>query len=440
MPKELVKLRDQYIQENAGGSSLHPSSALSKPISPLALPPSSLPPVPASPSSLSSVSATAGNSSACDLTGTSPGTVSLDAVFLDHRRPRDITFSVTSSTFSTSHTSSEDLTPPSPGVPDLDEDAGSNQSLTGRQGQDSLDPHGMRTMSDLQIEPTAKVEDLLAMFKETESLEEQGDILHYLSYTKGIMFDTKLGPEGHSLITVKDLLKDLYEKACQERRWALVRHIAGILGKKVEDLAKAITDILVRQKQVTIGMPPASEHTITRPLPSKELRQIINKAHGGDQSTAMLTQELLVFLAMFIRTEPQLFSEMLRLRVGLIIQVMASELGRALKCSGQEASEHLLNLSPYEMKMLLHHILSGKEFGVKGGMTLFISSSDSSPYSSFSYTLRFPCDFFLNIYLFITVITVNRKKRKYRSRENIVMHCIKNQHDVSCTQNDILRT
>lgn len=35
----------------------------------------------------------------------------------------------------------------------------------------------------------------------------------------------------------------------------------------------------------------------------------------------MLTQELLVYLAMFIRTEPQLFLEMLRLRVGLIIQV-----------------------------------------------------------------------------------------------------------------------
>lgn len=36
----------------------------------------------------------------------------------------------------------------------------------------------------------------------------------------------------------------------------------------------------------------------------------------------MLTQELMVYLAMFIRTEPQLFHEMLRLRVGLIIQVI----------------------------------------------------------------------------------------------------------------------
>jgi len=42
-----------------------------------------------------------------------------------------------------------------------------------------------------------------------------------------------------------------------------------------------------------------------------------------------------VYLAMYIRTEPKLFNEMLRIRVGLIIQVMASELARTLKCSGR---------------------------------------------------------------------------------------------------------
>lgn len=49
-------------------------------------------------------------------------------------------------------------------------------------------------------------------------------------------------------------------------------------------------------------------------------------------------QELLIYLAMFIRTEPKLFNEMLRLRVGLIIQVMASELARTLKCTGVNLS------------------------------------------------------------------------------------------------------
>jgi len=99
-----------------------------------------------------------------------------------------------------------------------------------------------------------------------------------------------------------------------------------MLGKRVEDLAKAVTDLLVRQKQVTVGMPPHQEKTITGPLPEVELRQIIHQVYGDDESTAMLTQELLVYLAMFIRTEPQLFLEMLRLRIGLIIQVIVQSM------------------------------------------------------------------------------------------------------------------
>ncbi|XP_026846594.1 probable phosphorylase b kinase regulatory subunit alpha isoform X6 [Drosophila persimilis] len=228
-----------------------------------------------------------------------------------------------------------------------------------------------------------EVEELIAMLRETENLEEQGDILQFLVDTQGLDFNTAgLGFKNKSddsasaaagaggmleegrVVTVRDLLKGLYEKACQQKLWGLVRHTAGMLGKRVEDLAKAVTDLLVRQKQVTVGMPPNNEHTITAPLPEGELRQLIHDAYGDDESTSMLTQELMVYLAMFIRTEPQLFHEMLRLRVGLIIQVMAKELSRTLNCDGEAASEHLLNLSPFEMKNLLYHILSGKEFAV----------------------------------------------------------------------------
>ncbi|XP_041782180.1 probable phosphorylase b kinase regulatory subunit alpha isoform X3 [Anopheles merus] len=219
-----------------------------------------------------------------------------------------------------------------------------------------------RPTTETNFENT-EVEELIAMLRETENLEEQGDILQHLVDTQGLDFNTGMLEEGR-VVTVRGLLKGLYEKACQQKMWGLVRHTAGMLGKRVEDLAKAVTDLLVRQKQVTVGMPPNSEHTITAPLPEMELRAVIHEAYGDDESTAMLSQELLVYLAMFIRTEPQLFHEMLRLRVGLIIQVMAKELSRTLNCDGEQASEHLLNLSPFEMKNLLHHILSGKEFAI----------------------------------------------------------------------------
>lgn len=43
-----------------------------------------------------------------------------------------------------------------------------------------------------------------------------------------------------------------------------------------------------------------------------------------------------MYLAMYVRSQPSLFVEMLRLRIGLIIQVMATELARSLKCSGRK--------------------------------------------------------------------------------------------------------
>ena len=58
-------------------------------------------------------------------------------------------------------------------------------------------------------------------------------------------------------------------------------------------------------------------------------------------------QELLVYLGIFVRTEPSLFNEMLRLRVGLIIEVMVAELARSLDCSGKT---HLVFLSCFEIK------------------------------------------------------------------------------------------
>ena len=51
---------------------------------------------------------------------------------------------------------------------------------------------------------------------------------------------------------------------------------------------------------------------------------------------------------------------------------MATELSRTLSCDGEEASEHLLNLSPFEMKNLLYHILSGKEFAINNGKCKFL--------------------------------------------------------------------
>uniref|UniRef100_A0A8C5GLF7 Phosphorylase b kinase regulatory subunit n=1 Tax=Gouania willdenowi TaxID=441366 RepID=A0A8C5GLF7_GOUWI len=217
---------------------------------------------------------------------------------------------------------------------------------------------------------------LALLLKDTQSLQDQADILYILFKDKGMEWDTHLQGKGTN---VRSLLSDLYEKAGELKLWGLVRMISGMLKKKVEELDSACSDLLAHQKHLTVGLPPEPrEKTITAPIPPDQLAAVIEEASDGNISLAILTQEIMVYLAMSIRTQPNLFSEMFRLRIGLIIQVMATELAQSLNCSGEEATESLMSLAPSELKSLLHHILSGKEFGVQRSGQ-FIPSAGVSP-------------------------------------------------------------
>ncbi|NXS89991.1 KPB1 kinase, partial [Erpornis zantholeuca] len=205
------------------------------------------------------------------------------------------------------------------------------------------------------------------------TLQEQADILYMLHILKGPEWHTGLDSEPGP--TVKELLTELYVRVGDTRQWALIRYISGILRKKVEALDEACTDLLSHQKHLTVGLPPEPrEKTISTPIPYEELVRLIDEASEKNLSVSILTQEIMVYLAMYIRTQPALFAEMFRIRIGLIIQVMATELAHSLRCSAGEATENLMNLSPSDMKSLLYHILSGKEFGVEKS----VRSVDSS--------------------------------------------------------------
>ncbi|XP_071613988.1 phosphorylase b kinase regulatory subunit alpha, skeletal muscle isoform isoform X2 [Heliangelus exortis] len=196
------------------------------------------------------------------------------------------------------------------------------------------------------------------------TLQEQADILYMLHILKGPEWHTGLDSEPGP--TVKELLTELYVRVGDTRQWALIRYISGILKKKVEALDEACTDLLSHQKHLTVGLPPEPrEKTISAPIPYEELVRLIDEASEKNLSVSILTQEIMVYLAMYMRTQPVLFVEMFRIRIGLIIQVMATELALSLRCSAEEATENLMNLSPSDMKSLLYHILSGKEFGVE---------------------------------------------------------------------------
>ncbi|PAV76551.1 hypothetical protein WR25_01197 [Diploscapter pachys] len=159
--------------------------------------------------------------------------------------------------------------------------------------------------------------DLIDMLLETTNLDEQTTIIHFLWMKFGPDYKMFLGDQE---VTVRILMEEVYTKSCEARQWALVRLTAGLLGKRFEELGKAVTHLLVRQKQITLGLPSKREEVITCPKTNEELKDIMQRAYGDDPNSFTLSQEILISLGFLVRTDPKLFVEMFRLRIGLIIQ------------------------------------------------------------------------------------------------------------------------
>uniref|UniRef100_A0A8C1FZB0 Phosphorylase b kinase regulatory subunit n=1 Tax=Cyprinus carpio carpio TaxID=630221 RepID=A0A8C1FZB0_CYPCA len=205
---------------------------------------------------------------------------------------------------------------------------------------------------------------LVQMLKQRQNLQDQADILYIL----GMDWDTKLHGKGW---TVRRLLSDLYESAGNLKHWGLIRMICGMLHKKVEELDAACSDLLIHQKHLTVGLPPEPrEKTISAPMPPDKLARLIDEASENNLTIAVLTQEIMMFLAMSIRTQPKIFSEMFRLRIGLILQVMVTELAQSLNCSGIPAAVSLNSF----FKCLKKNLTCSKLFG----LFCFIRTSKSS--------------------------------------------------------------
>lgn len=235
------------------------------------------------------------------------------------------------------------------------QDAGSVSSYL------SFDPERNWQLSSTQefrLECETNVDLLLTSLWQSQNLYEQIELLHTLYRLKGLEFETGLGEPGRR-VTVVDLLNEVYSKAGQLQLWAVVRRAAGLLNKVDISLSDAITDILVRQKQVAVGKAYSEASLITSPMSQTEIMDKIREFCGEDVRDRVLTQELLIYLGVLIKSEPQFFNGLLTLRVGYLILLLASELARELQVAQDEAYERLMQLSPFEIKIRLQQVMAG---------------------------------------------------------------------------------
>eukprot|EP00112_Aurelia_sp_Birch-Aquarium-sp1_P019224 Seg4716.3 transcript_id=Seg4716.3/GoldUCD/mRNA.D3Y31 product="Phosphorylase b kinase regulatory subunit beta" protein_id=Seg4716.3/GoldUCD/D3Y31 len=219
--------------------------------------------------------------------------------------------------------------------PDLKEEIGLDN--------DDEDPHSYAHKS---------TDDVVELYKRTTSLRARIDILHMLLSRHDYHFEVG----GKSVLEEID---EIYRQASYLKLWSVVRYSAALLGKVVDSLAPSITTMLVSGRQVTIGIFGQHEHIISEPMSPASIQHVIYsncKPHNARE--AVLQQEMLIYLSDLLSTKPELFTGMLFLRVGWIIQAMKNLLSLCTEDQWGQKPGSIYSLAPSAIKQLLKSVLN----------------------------------------------------------------------------------
>ena len=199
---------------------------------------------------------------------------------------------------------------------------------------------------------------LLERLWQSASLQEQAELLELLVRRLGLSA-VLTGPKGHA--TPKALLEEAYRRALKDGDWNVVRRCAGVLGLVHPQLEDALTDLLVRQKQVVVGRNYTNDSLITQPLSSKAIAAMIRLYSGEDSREWVLQQELLLALDGLARRDPALLSGSLTLQLGQLLLLLTSEVAGEQNLSPSEAFEALCDTPPHAIGRRLKQVLSDVE-------------------------------------------------------------------------------
>ncbi|MEB3212893.1 MAG: glycoside hydrolase family 15 protein [Leptolyngbyaceae bacterium] len=214
----------------------------------------------------------------------------------------------------------------------------------------------LSSIQEFALESETNISSLLKSLRASLNLYEQIELLETLLRLKTLDFDTGLGGPGEA-VTVQMLLTEVYENAIQLELWTVIRRAAGLLDKVDIGLSDAVTDILVRQKQITVGKAYSKASLITEPMSHDEILDKIKTFCGEDVRDRPLTQEILIYLSILLKTDPELFNDLMTLRVGYLILLITGEIADEQQLSPDEAYEVLMQASPFDIKSRLKQVL-----------------------------------------------------------------------------------
>ena len=199
--------------------------------------------------------------------------------------------------------------------------------------------------------------DLADRLWSSTSLTEQAEVLEQLARRLG--GDALLqGPDGAAPVALHTLLQEVYRRALAEMDWDVVRRMAAQLGLVHPQLEDALTDLLVRQKQIVVGRNYTADSLITEPQDSGTIAAMIRRFSGEDGREWMLQQELLLALDGLARHEPDLLSGSLTLQLGQLLLLLTSERAADADLSPIDAFEELCRQPPHAIRRGLRAVLA----------------------------------------------------------------------------------
>ncbi|XP_058237527.1 phosphorylase b kinase regulatory subunit beta isoform X2 [Hemibagrus wyckioides] len=216
--------------------------------------------------------------------------------------------------------------------------------------------------SDLEQQPEIDIEEwrnkstheILQKFNDCVCLASQAQLASILLKKEGPDFFSK---DEY----MKAELERVYRRAGSRKLWMAVRCAAAATQKFASSIAPHITTLLVHGKQVTLGLFGHEEEVISNPLSPAVIKDIIyRKCSPHGEREAVLQQELVIHIGWIISNSPELFSGMLKIRIGWIVQAMKHELKIR---AGDMPPQDIYQMSPSDVKQLLLDVLQPQQTG-----------------------------------------------------------------------------
>ncbi|XP_001601216.1 probable phosphorylase b kinase regulatory subunit beta isoform X2 [Nasonia vitripennis] len=205
--------------------------------------------------------------------------------------------------------------------------------------------------------------------------ESTPNILQTLRNTAGLyakcqLYGIILQREGENYeingTTVGEILRSLYQQAGSLRYWMAVRYCSSLLNHTVDSISPFITGVLVKGKQITVGVIGHQETVFDKPMTPAEIQSVMySTIQPHNVVQAVLQQEVLLYCGRLIGTNPEMFKGILKIRIGWVLEAMKLYLqifGKTLK--------PIENYSPYEVRQLLIKVLTVKEWAADEDLSI----------------------------------------------------------------------